>query len=112
MSITKEAWKRIGTCVYQLQPAGFIKGAEQFENRFTIGVQGGNRRGANQDELEEVARAISAVPELIKSAELMEEYEKAIESGYDVTAMHLYAEAKEYRKQALAKAKGEGDDRS
>jgi hypothetical protein len=56
-------WLREDRTVYALQHAGFRKGIEQFQNRWSFHVQGGP--GSTPGELVAVARAAAAAPALI-----------------------------------------------
>lgn len=58
-------WIRVGRLVYALQHAGYRRGVEQFENRFSASVQPG--RGVSEAEAERVAALMHAAPELLEA---------------------------------------------
>lgn len=58
-------WLRMGHTIYALQHAGWRKGVEQLQNRWSAHVQGGP--GATLEELRGIAILIAAAPDLLKA---------------------------------------------
>lgn len=76
-------WLREDRTVYALQSAGFRRGEEQFQNRWSLHVQGGV--GSTPDELLAVAALVQATPALIaQRAALVEALKLACEEIKDL----------------------------